>query len=164
LEHGGQVHGTELEDRTAASFHVEQRHPFTDRRMIELSFHLPENQRLRGDQKIILRHAMKGMLPESIRRRRDKAEFSETLFQALSRTRAEMVCEPICGESEWIDRNRVQIMRKEMEQLHNDGDEDYILRVWPLWMVWALDLWSQGLPRESAFSKDPTCEVAVATA
>ena len=164
LEHGGRVQETELEERTAASFGVEQRHPFADRRMIELSFKLPENQRLRGNQKVILRHAMQGILPELIRQRRDKAEFSETLFRALTRTRAEMLCEPGSGGSGWIDRKRVQIMCKEMEQLHNNGDEDYIRRVWPLWMVWALDLWSQGLPRENALSKHQTCEVAVATA
>ena len=164
LEHGGRVHGTELEDRAAARFHVEQRHPFTDRRMIELSFNLPENQRLRGNEKVILRNAMEGMLADLIRQRRDKAEFSETLFRSLARTRAEGVCEHRSGDSGWINRNRVQIMRKEMEQLHNDGDEDYILRVWPLWMVWALDLWSQGLPKENALSNDESCEVAVAPA
>jgi asparagine synthase (glutamine-hydrolysing) len=161
LEHGGRVHGTEIEDRAAARLHLEQRHPFTDRRMIELSFNLPENQRLRGDQKLILRHAMEGMLPELIRQRRDKAEFSETLFRALSQTRAELACAPGPGESGWIDRPRVQIMRKEMERLHSDGNEDYILRVWPLWMVWALDLWAEGLPKENAPSKNHTCEVAV---
>lgn len=163
LEHGGRVHGTELEDRTAASFRVEQRHPFTNRKIIELSFHLPENQRLRRDHKVILRNAMEGMLPEVVRQRRDKAEFSETLFRALAQTRAKIAYEPGSGESGWIDRSRVQIMRKEMEQLHSDGDKDYILRVWPLWMVWAIDLWSQRLPRENAPSKDRTCEMTVAT-
>ena len=164
LEHGGRVHGTELEDRTAASFHVEQRHPFTDRRMIELSFNLPENQRLRGDQKVILRHAMKEVLPEVIRQRRDKAEFSETLFRALTRASAEMDCGPRAGESGWIDRNRVAIMCKEMQQLHSEGDEEYILRVWPLWMVWALDLWVGRLRRATVPAKDQSRGVAVVTA
>jgi len=132
--------------------------------MIELSFHLPENQRQRGDEKVILRHAMEGILPELIRQRRDKAEFSETLFRALARTRAEMVCDASFRYSGWIDGNQVQIMRKEMERLHDDGDEGYILRVWPLWMVWALDLWSQGLPRGNALSKQQTCEMAAARA
>lgn len=163
LEHGGRVHGTELEDRAAATFRLEQRHPFTDRRMIELSFHLPENQRLRGEHKFILRHAMQGMLPELIRQRRDKAEFSETLFRAVTRTRAGTVYERSCGERGWIDRNRVQIMREEMEQLYGECNEDYILRVWPLWMVWALDLWSQELSK-NALSRDQSFELAVGTA
>ena len=164
LEHGGRVQQTEVEDRTDASFGMEQRHPFTNRRMIELSFSLPENQRLRGDEKVILRHAMAGMLPELIRQRRDKAEFSETLFRALTRTKGEMVCAPSFEQSEWIDRNRVQIMCKEMEQLHSGGDEGYIFHVWPLWMVWALDLWAGGLPRENVMANDQSCQVAVATA
>jgi asparagine synthase (glutamine-hydrolysing) len=145
LEHAGQVHGTELEDRAGARFGMEQRHPFADRRMIEFSFGLPEDQRLRKDQKFVLRHAMRGLLPELVRQRRDKAEFSETLFRAVGQASAETLCKPRSEELGWINGNRVRTMRKEMEQLHNIGDEDYILRVRPLWMVCALDLWLDGV-------------------
>jgi asparagine synthase (glutamine-hydrolysing) len=155
LEHGGQIHGMELEDRTAAWFGVEQRHPFMDRRMIELSFALPENQRLRRDQKYVLRHAMRGLLPELVCHRRDKAEFSETLFRAIGHASAGTLCKPRSEELGWINGSRVRAMRKEMYQLHNIGDEGYILLVWPLWMVCVLDLWLDELlsRRNSAWSR-----------
>ena len=154
LEHGGQVHGMELEDRTSACFNIEQRHPFTDRRMIELSFGLPENQRLRRDQKFVLRQAMRELLPELICHRRDKAEFSETLFRSV-RQAADTLPKPRSEELGWVNGNRVRAMRNEMAELYNIEDEAYILRVWPLWMVYAIDLWldvvflGRDLPRPS---------------
>ena len=141
LEDGGQVHGTEMEDRAAARFGIEQRHPFTDRRMIELSFGLPEDQRLRKNQKFVLRRAMRGLLPEIVRRRQDKAEFSETLFRAVRRIIASTEHTPWCEKLGWIDGNRIRILHREMERLHSVGDRAYIRLVWPLWMVCALDIW-----------------------
>jgi len=140
LEDGGQVHGTEMEDRTSARYGIEQRHPFTDRRMIELSFGLPEDQRLRKIQKFVLRNAMRDLLPDSICDRRDKAEFSESLFRAV-RSASALGIRKRSEELGWINGDRVRIMQKEVEQLHEAGDRGYILRVWPLWMILALDLW-----------------------
>ena len=144
LEHGGQAHGMELEDRTSAAFNIEQRHPFTDRRMIELSFGLPENQRLRREPKFVLRQAMRDLLPELICQRRDKAEFSETLFRAV-RQAADTLPRPRSAELGWVNGNRVRAMRNEMTELYNIKDEAYILRVWPLWMVYVIDLWLDGV-------------------
>jgi len=130
-----------MEDRAAARFGIEQRHPFTDRRMIELSFGLPEDQRLRKNQKFVLRRAMRGLLPEMVRRRQDKAEFSETLFRAVRRIIASTEHTPWCEKLGWIDGNRIRILHREMERLHSVGDRAYIRLVWPLWMVCALDVW-----------------------
>jgi len=140
LEDGGQVHGTEMEDRTSARFGMEQRHPFTDRRMIELSFGLPEDQRLQKVQKFVLRNAMRDLLPDLICERRDKAEFSESLFRAV-RSGSALGIHKRSEELGWINGDRVRTMQKEVEQLHDAGDRAYIARVWPLWMILALDLW-----------------------
>ena len=141
LEDGGQVHGTEMEDRAAARFGIEQRHPFTDRRMIELSFGLPEDQRLRKSQKFVLRKAMRGLLPEVVRQRQDKAEFSETLFRAVRRMSASAGNRLWCEKLGWIDGNRFRALQRKMERLHSANDRAYIRLVWPLWMVCALDMW-----------------------
>jgi asparagine synthase (glutamine-hydrolysing) len=163
LEDGGQVHGTEMEDRASARFGMEQRHPFTDRRMIELSFGLPENQRLRKYQKFVLRNAMQGLLPELVCQRLDKAEFSEALFRAVRHATTSRLGKRWCEELGWINRDRVNTMQKEMEQLYNVGDRAYILRVWPLWMVCALDLWlDETLLRRGA--AEPRHEERLATA
>jgi asparagine synthase (glutamine-hydrolysing) len=64
-------------ERFSARFGIEARHPFWDRRLVEFLLAVPHEQRWQGPwRKAVLRRAMKGILPESIRWRRDKAEFS----------------------------------------------------------------------------------------
>src|SRR5262249_38777423 len=74
---GYQVHSDEIEDRAASRDGMEQRNPLYDRRIIEFALGLPEEQRRRGGTaKYVLRRAVAGVLPDAIRLRRDKAEFS----------------------------------------------------------------------------------------
>ena len=58
------------------AFSLETRLPFLDYRLVEFVFGLPVDQKIRaGVTKIILRNAMKGVLPEEIRGRMDKMGF-----------------------------------------------------------------------------------------
>ncbi len=58
-------------------FMIENRYPFLDRRLIEFSIAIPEEQLWRDQwQKNILRKAMDGILPPGVGNRKDKAEFS----------------------------------------------------------------------------------------
>jgi asparagine synthase (glutamine-hydrolysing) len=59
--------------RAAASQGVEARHPFLDRRLVELCLALPWDQKVRrGWSKWIVRHAMEGVLPDPVRWRRGR--------------------------------------------------------------------------------------------
>ena len=59
--------------RAAASQGVEARHPFLDRRVVELCLALPWDQKVRdGWSKWIVRRAMDGYLPEAVRWRRGR--------------------------------------------------------------------------------------------
>jgi len=59
------------------AFSVEARVPFLDHRLIEYVFSLPANQRIKnGWTKYVLRNAMRNVLPEEIRTRRDKIGFA----------------------------------------------------------------------------------------
>jgi asparagine synthase (glutamine-hydrolysing) len=70
----------ELMDLFTSRFSLEFRYPFFDRRLIEFLLAIPAEQQWRQDQtKFILRTAMKGILPESVRQRRGKAEFSPVM-------------------------------------------------------------------------------------
>ncbi|MBO6523478.1 MAG: asparagine synthase (glutamine-hydrolyzing) [Balneolaceae bacterium] len=64
------------EDRNSMAFSVESRVPFLDHRLVEYSFKLPTEVKIRnGWTKWILREAMKQRLPEKIYQRTDKKGF-----------------------------------------------------------------------------------------
>ncbi len=64
------------EDRNAMAFGVEARLPFLDHRLVEFLDTLDPTYKLReGQTKRVLREAMKGLLPEPVRLRRDKMGF-----------------------------------------------------------------------------------------
>jgi asparagine synthase (glutamine-hydrolysing) len=59
--------------RASTAFSLDSRHPFLDHKIIEFAFSLPTTQKIRnGWTKYILRNAMKGLIPEVIRRKRKK--------------------------------------------------------------------------------------------
>ncbi|MCE5249482.1 asparagine synthase C-terminal domain-containing protein, partial [bacterium] len=65
------------EDRNSMAFSVEARLPFLDHRLVSFLFSLPSDQKIRsGRTKYVMREALKGLVPESIRTRSDKVGFS----------------------------------------------------------------------------------------
>jgi asparagine synthase (glutamine-hydrolysing) len=64
------------EDKNSMAFSIESRTPFLDFRLVEYLARLPMDLKIRnGWTKFILRQAMKGIIPEKIRRRRGKLAF-----------------------------------------------------------------------------------------
>lgn len=64
------------EDRNSMAHSVEARVPFLDHRLVEFTFNLPDDFLEKdGIRKRIMREAMKGLLPEKIRNRKDKMGF-----------------------------------------------------------------------------------------
>lgn len=64
------------EDKNAMAFSVESRVPFVDHVLVEHVSRLPLRQKLRaGLTKFVLRQALRGVLPEAVRQRRDKVGF-----------------------------------------------------------------------------------------
>ncbi len=67
-----------------SKYGIEFKHPYFDRRLIEFMLSLPPKFKYsEGLTKRVLRDAMKGILPEKIRLRKSKAEFSEVLRQQI---------------------------------------------------------------------------------
>ena len=63
-------------DRNSMAFSLESRTPFLDYRLVEYTLSLPSEYKIRnGETKFVLREAMKGILPETIRKRHDKVGF-----------------------------------------------------------------------------------------
>jgi asparagine synthase (glutamine-hydrolysing) len=65
------------EDRSSMAFGVEARTPFLDYRLVERAMALPASALIRdGWTKAILRDAVRGLVPETVRLRRDKLGFA----------------------------------------------------------------------------------------
>lgn len=60
-------------DRASSAFSIETRYPFLDYRIVEYAFRLPGSQKIKnGWTKYMMRKAMKGIIPEAVRRKRWK--------------------------------------------------------------------------------------------
>lgn len=65
-----------FEDRNSMAFSIESRVPFLDHRLVEFVFSLSDSDKFKsGETKSILRKSLTGILPETIRNRRDKKGF-----------------------------------------------------------------------------------------
>ena len=76
IRHEGLPALLRYEDRNSMAFGIEARVPFLDYRLVEFSCRLPDRLRVGGGvTKVILRQAMRGILPDKIVDRRDKMGF-----------------------------------------------------------------------------------------
>ena len=102
-------------DRVAAGFGIETRHPYLDRRLVELVASLPPSLLYQAGQgKRILREAMKGILPEKIRLRQGKTSFVSFIDYSL-RERAAPVLDHLFQNmisAEWgfVDERKLRYM------------------------------------------------------
>jgi asparagine synthase (glutamine-hydrolysing) len=156
---GFAAHFSEVEERSASWFGLEQRHPLDDRRIIEFALALPEQQRWRQDQsKFVLRQAMRDLLPETIRQRVTKADFAHVFAEALQAQGGEHLFDSLTIASMgWVNGERVREMYWELSQLYAAGDRRYSKYIWPLWLAYGIELWFNTvfLKREIPSSKGP---------
>ena len=122
---------------------MEKRHPFLDRRVVEFALALPEEQRWQRDQpKFVLRRAMEGFLPETIRRRVTKADFSHVFAETLQAAGGERLFDSLTIESmRWVDGTVIREMYRRMVQDYRSANNAYISYIWKLWMVFGIELW-----------------------
>jgi asparagine synthase (glutamine-hydrolysing) len=85
VHNGYRVEALEWWSRVEAAAGVEVRHPFMDRRLVELASSIPDEEKSRGGEpKGLLRAAVGTRLPEPIRRRPDKADFAAVMNYCLA--------------------------------------------------------------------------------
>jgi asparagine synthase (glutamine-hydrolysing) len=83
-------------DKTGMKFSLETRFPFLDHNLVEKTLSIPtENYIKNGYTKAIMRNALKGILPEKIRMRKDKVGFSTP-------------------EADWFNNKRLQAILKDV--------------------------------------------------
>lgn len=138
---GFQTHAIEMEERSAASFHIELRYPFHDRRIVEFGLGLPADQRWRnGLHKHVLRQAVGDLLPGSVRRRYTKADFSRVFVEALLNLGRDSSRDLAIADAGWVDGRVVLEMFDEMEKRFRDVGSCQGPEIWPLWSVFGTEL------------------------
>jgi len=127
------------EDRNSMAFSIESRLPFLDYRLIEYLFSLPPDQKIAwGTTKVILRDAMKGILPEEVRNRSDKMGFA-TPEDVWFRTILRNPIGDIINSKSFADRGYFEINKvKEAFGEHCEGKTNISFMIWR-WVN--LELW-----------------------
>lgn len=96
------------EDRNSMAYGIEARVPFLDHRLVEYGLSIPAAHKVRGaDTKIVLRRAMRGLLPDTIVDRKDKlgypTPFGTWIRGALHDPVREFLFDRVATH-DWIDR------------------------------------------------------------
>lgn len=121
------------EDRNTMATSVESRSPFLDYRLAEFCFCLPNRFKIRnGLGKWIIREAMKGILPEEVRTRKDKAGFiapADEWFKTINRPQIE----DLINSDSFADRGIFNVNRiKDIYQEHLNGVNNHQMFLWQL--------------------------------
>lgn len=127
------------EDRNTMSQSIESRSPMLDHRLVEFAFTLPGRFKMReGLGKWVIREAMKGILPEDVRTRKDKAGFiapADVWFRTVNRRQIQdMVHSESFAGAKLFDIPKVEAMIRE----HQEGAKNHQM---VLWQLINLELW-----------------------
>lgn len=127
------------EDRNSMAFSIEARLPFLDYRLVEFVFSLPNEQKIRnGITKVVLRNAMKGIIPEKVRNRMDKMGFATPQDQWL-KTESTFFVNEILNSASFRQRPyfKPDAIREYYNRFRNEatGDSSF------LWRSVNLELW-----------------------
>jgi len=134
-----------LADKSSMAHSVESRTPFLDYRLVEFLFSIPRVQKMRkGVTKYVLREAMKGIIPETVRNRRDKMGFYPYLDNWL-RTELKPLIKEVLTSRTLKNRpylNPGQVLQK--VELYLKGNANIGKHVWrwinlELWMRQFID-------------------------
>ncbi|UPT77275.1 asparagine synthase-related protein [Sulfurovum sp. XGS-02] len=111
-------------------FGIEYRHPYFDLELVEFALSLPPEMKYKQRTiKWILRKAMDGILPDKIRDRKDKAEFSELIMQQIDAIDlGALLEEPYIVKLGLIEQSLIDQYRKEYE----DKTIKYIVILWTI--------------------------------
>ncbi len=109
------------EDTNNAGFGLESRFPFLDRELVEFLFSLPREEKVRaGTAKVVLREAMRGVLPESVRTRADKGFIDRRVDHWLGHQYKDVVERVLwgqaLGDSGWVDIDRLRTIYREYQE------------------------------------------------
>lgn len=149
-----QQYTMEFLDTRSSRYPVEIRYPFWDRRLMEFCLALPFEQKMRnGLTRLVLRNAMKGILPQVIEHRTSKADLSPQFLMDFERTAAHFLNQLLDSNSEiqkllrpgYLDQSWLDFKR------HPYGRGDIAMN---LYMLISLDAWLRKIRKNEDCSKN----------
>ena len=130
--------------RSATAAGILPLYPFYDYRVVELCLALPSETKLRdGQTRWVLREAMRGLLPEKIRSRHDKAEFNDELTESVRAFYHAHGATSFHALSDFLDLDRVG----DLCDAFVEGRLEDPFAVHALWRLAVLLNWSEALQR-----------------
>lgn len=134
-------------DRHRAFLGVENRYPFLDRNLIEFSASLPEYQKTYcGKTKYILRQAMDELLPDEVKKRHDKAEFSYFFGQSFLHPIFERnMNELTIAANGWIEKDKLLTSYRNIQEWFRKQPTKACSKIWHTWFAFATELWYKSL-------------------
>lgn len=147
FESGWTARLLESGERMAAERGIDLRHPFFDRRLVEFAIALPETQRRRDrTSKYVLRQAMRGLLPESVYARTDKADASAFVPQALDCLGGAAALRRLHIEAlGWVRPDALVAEYDRACRQLSRGDSGYCEGMFNVWMALAVETWYRGM-------------------
>ena len=122
-------------DRSSMAFSRETRLPFLDHRLVEFAYGLPSDFLVRhGLTKVLLREAMRDVIPESVRLRTDKIGFATPERQWLSGPLRPWIAEALTGlaRRDILDEHVIDDQSRRFEAGGPSG---------PVWRLANLEAW-----------------------
>lgn len=96
---------------------------------------------------------MRGLIPEIVRQRETKAEFSHLFIKAFQAMNGEHLLNDLALDSMgWVNQSQAQSFYRQMMHLHAAGNESYTEYSWTLWMILGLELWFRKVFVDSDFT------------
>jgi asparagine synthase (glutamine-hydrolysing) len=111
-------------DKTGMQFSLETRFPFLDHNLVEKTLSIPtENYIKDGYTKVIMREALKGILPEKIRTRKDKIGFATPQQDWFRNKKFQAILTDVVESESFKNRGYFDIPRskKDLQGLINQG-------------------------------------------
>lgn len=143
LTQGFHPFALEIFDKAAAACSLELRYPFWDKRLVEFCLSLPSEQKLsQGWTRIVMRRAMKGILPPEIQWRTSKMDFTPNLIDGLL-TQEKETLEQLFFHNFEILSNYVDIyaLQAMYEQISSEESQTDPKKVQFIWKAASLGLW-----------------------
>lgn len=140
-------HYLEVNDKAAAAFGMDHRHPYFDLRLVEFCYGIPANQKLSdGWDRVVQRRAVEGFVPKQIQWRVQKSDWGEQFkhgFLNRDRERLESILAGDIGElGSYVDAKALAATYRRATEgnvCESDGMN--------LWLAITLGLWLEQRPK-----------------